>query len=62
MNRKEIIKRLEAKEYDYFYDDLLLEMQMFPNEYKTIDEMVEDQGIFNVSTFLIEDFPDRYEI
>ena len=62
MNRKEIIRHLEAKEYEIFGDDLYLELQMFPQGYETVDEMVEDQTPFSMSTFLIEDFQDRYEI
>lgn len=62
MNRKEIIKNLEEKNFDCFGDDLYLELQMFPQGYKTIEEMIEDQSSFTMSTFLIEDFPERYEI
>ena len=62
MNRKQIIKHLEAKEYDVFFEDLYSELQMFPQGYETIDQMVKDQTPFHISTFLIEDFPDRYEI
>lgn len=62
MARKEIIKNLEEGNFYVFGDDLDLELQMFPQGYKTIKEMVDDQGAFNMSTFLIEDFPDRYEI
>lgn len=62
MNRKQIIQNLEAGNYDAFGDDLYIEKQMFPQGYETIEEMIKDQGTFNMSQFLIEDFPDRYEI
>lgn len=62
MTRKEIIKNLEDGNFDLFGDDLELELQMFPQGYGTVKEMVDDQSAFNMSTFLIEDFPDRYEI
>ena len=61
MTRKEIIKNLEAKNYDCFGDDLNLEMQLFPQEYKSIEEMIEDQTPINLSRFLVEDFPERYQ-
>lgn len=60
MKVKEITKKLEAKDYSAFGDDLFLELQFF-GRFETIDEMVEDQGAFNIAQFLCEDFPDRYE-
>lgn len=62
MTRKEIIENLEAKNYDAFGDDLYLERYMFPQGCETIEEMVEEQGYHAMSAFLIEDFPDRYEL
>lgn len=61
MTRKEIIKNLEEKNFDCFGDDLYLELQMFPQGYKSIEEMIEDQTPKNLSGFLVEDFPERYQ-
>lgn len=61
MNSKEIREHLKNKNYDVFGDDLYIELLCFPQNYETIEEMIEDQGD-SFWRFLVEDFPDRYEI
>lgn len=43
MTKKEIIKKLEEKDLDCFYEDLYEEQQMF-GRYETIEEMIDDVG------------------
>lgn len=61
MKHEEMIKKLEAKDFDSFGDDLFTELQLFPQGYETIEEMVEDQTVIHMVRFLCEDFPNRYE-
>lgn len=61
MNHYQIKDALDRKDYDSFPDELYLELQMFPQEYSSIDEMIDDQGSLNMARFLCEDFPDRFE-
>ena len=60
MNIKKATRLLEEKNYDEFGEDLYAELEYF-GRFETIDEMVEDQGAFNIARFLTEDFPSRYE-
>ena len=62
MTRKEIIKNLEAKNYDCFGDDLEYEKEaFFDSNFSTIEEMIEVITPIKLSVFLVEDFPERYE-
>lgn len=62
MTRKEIIKNLEAKNYDCFGDDLEYEKEaFFDSDFSSIEEMIKVITPKALARFLVEDFPERYE-
>lgn len=60
MKSTEVKHILETRDFDAIGDDLIALRQSF-DDYESVEDMVDDQGIENVVRFLCETFTNRYE-
>ena len=61
MTYKQLKEKLSSNDYEDLLEDLELELQMFGDQFKSIEELVKYPHI-DLARIMCEDFPERYEI